>query len=43
LEGKARGGTSGIGDEGLKKVYILEPFKEYIPTPEAMLTPTVEG
>jgi len=43
LEGKVGGGTLGIGDEGLKKVYILELVKEDIPTLEEVLTPIVEG
>jgi hypothetical protein len=43
VEGKAGGGTSRIGGERLKKVCILEPVKEEIPTPEAVLNPTVEG
>jgi hypothetical protein len=37
------GGTSGIRSEGYKKVSILEPLKEEIPTLEVVLTPIVEG
>jgi hypothetical protein len=43
LVGKVGGGTSGIRVEGPKKVSILEPVKEDIPTLEAVLTPTIEG